>query len=91
MVLVDCVDNELVNIGAGDDESIRGFAAAICRIVDYPADRIEYDTTRYVGAVSKCLNVEKLRSLHPAYAPRALGEGLASTIAWFYESKAYLQ
>lgn len=91
VLLIDRVDNELVNIGAGVDESIRGFAAAICAIVGYPAERIEYDTSRYVGATSKCLDVEKLRALCPEYTPRPLSEGLASTIAWFYESKAYLQ
>lgn len=91
MVLIERVDNDLVNIGAGVDESIRGFADQICRAVGYPSERIQYDTTRYVGATSKCLNVEKLRVLYPEYAPRPLSEGLVDTIAWFYQSKAYLK
>ena len=91
MLLIDRVDNELVNIGAGVDQSIREFAAAICGVVGYPVETIQYDTTRYVGATSKCLDVKKLRTLCPEYAPRPLSEGLASTIAWFYESKAYMQ
>lgn len=90
MALVDKVDNELVNIGAGEEFSIRTFASHICRIVGYPAERIRYDPSGYVGATSKCLNVAKLRRLLPEYAPTPLAEGLASTIAWFYESKAFL-
>lgn len=90
IALVNKVDNDLVNIGAGEEFSIRTFAAHICHIVGYPEERIRYDASRYVGATSKCLNVAKLRRLLPDYAPTPLAQGLASTIAWFYESKAYL-
>lgn len=89
--LVDKVDNDLVNIGAGEEYSIRTFAGHICRIVGYPEEKIRYDTSRYVGATSKCLSVAKLKRLLPGYAPTALETGLKSTIAWFYQSKAYLQ
>jgi GDP-L-fucose synthase len=85
------VDNDLVNIGAGEEHTIRDFAAQICRIVGYPAERIQYDTSRYVGATSKCLGIAKLRRLMPSYAVTPLEAGLRSTIAWFYESKAYTQ
>ena len=44
--LVDCVDNDLVNIGAGEEFSIRTFVGHICRIVGYPEDRVQYDTSR---------------------------------------------
>lgn len=89
--LVEKVDNELVNVGAGEEYSIRTFASHICRIVGYPEERIGYDTSRYVGATSKCLNVAKIRKLLPDYSLLPLADGLGSTIAWFYESKAYLQ
>lgn len=85
------VDNDLVNIGAGEEHSIRDFAARICKVVGYPAERIQYDTSRYVGAKSKSLSTAKLRRLLPDYSPLPLDAGLKATIAWFYESKAYLQ
>jgi len=85
------VDNDLVNIGAGEEHTIREFAAQICRIVGYPAERIQYDTGRYVGATSKCLSIARLRGLMPAYSVTPLEKGLRETIAWFYESKAYAQ
>jgi GDP-L-fucose synthase len=87
--LVPRVDNDLINVGAGEEHSIREFARIICEIVGYPEDRIQYDTSRYVGAASKCLSIEKLRGLLPDYSLVPLAEGLRSSIAWFYESRAY--
>src|SRR6266478_10174465 len=51
--LTERFDNEIFNIGAGQEHSIRAFAASICRIVGYPTEKIVYDSTRYVGATSK--------------------------------------
>ena len=90
ITLVPRVDNDLVNVGAGEEHSIREFARIICGIVGYPEDRIQYDISRYVGAASKCLSIEKLRGLLPTYSLVPLAEGLRSSIAWFYDSKAYL-
>ncbi|HEY1684466.1 MAG TPA: NAD-dependent epimerase/dehydratase family protein [Tepidisphaeraceae bacterium] len=59
--LSDTCENELINLGAGAEHTIREFAEAICHIVDYPADAIQYDTSKYVGAKSKCLDITKLR------------------------------
>lgn len=91
IALVQRVENDLVNIGAGEEHSIRTFAGHISRIVGYDAARIQYDTSRYVGATSKCLSIDKLRRLLPQYRASGLEPGLRATIAWFYESKAYLQ
>ncbi len=71
------VKNEIVNIGAGEEHSIRFLANLICEIVGFPPEEIAYDTTRYVGAVSKCLNVGKLKSLLGEYRLTRLHEGIA--------------
>ena len=83
------VDNDIVNIGAGEEFSIRTFAQYICDIVEYPYDRIEFDTSRYVGATSKCLNVEKVKTLVKNYSLTPLTVGLEQTVRWFYESGAF--
>ena len=88
--LVESRDNDIVNIGTGEEHTIREFAELICDIVGYSSERIVYDTTRYVGALSKRLEVTKLRSLLPAFRPTCLRHGLEATVQWFYESRAYL-
>ena len=80
--LTDEVSNNIVNIGAGEEYSIRHFAQLICERVGYDFGKIQFDTTRYVGAKSKCLSTAKLRSLigDPDMTP--LAEGLGRTIDW---------
>lgn len=77
------VENELVNIGAGEEHSIREFAQAICDVVGYDFAKIEFDTTKYVGTRSKFLAVAKLKKLDPAYKMIPLAKGLEETIRWF--------
>lgn len=85
------VDNDLVNIGAGEEFSIREFACRICEMVGYDFDLIEFDTSRYTGAKAKSLATGKLQKLLPDFRPTPLQEGLAGTIRWFYDSKAFVQ
>lgn len=87
LLLSDRVDNEVVNIGAGQEHSIREFAAAICAITGFDPGRIAYDTSRYVGAQSKCLDIAKLRSLVPALQLTPLDQGLRHTIDWFEQAR----
>jgi GDP-L-fucose synthase len=88
--LAESRENDLVNIGVGEEHTIRTFAQLICEIVGYPAGRIEYDTSRYVGALSKCLDVAKMKALLPSFRPTPVREGIERTVRWFYESQAYL-
>ena len=83
--------DDLVNIGAGEEHSIREFARLICDEVGYPFEEIRFDTTRYVGARSKSLDVTRLRQLVGDLALTPLAEGLRRTIAWFrHEASALL-
>ncbi len=81
-------DNEIFNIGAGQEFSIRTFADNISQIIEYDEKQIQYDKSRYVGATSKCLNVEKAKAA-VTYDLTPLCDGLQQTIQWFKESKAY--
>lgn len=84
--LADSVDNEVVNIGFGREHSIREFAALICAEVGYDPAAIQYDTSRYVGARSKCLEIGKLRRLLRDFSPTPLEQGLPPVIAWVRDS-----
>jgi GDP-L-fucose synthase len=81
--LADGVSNELVNMGSGEEHSIREFAQAICDHVGYDFGKIEFDLSKYVGAKSKVLDVSKLNRLLPDRPKTPLAKGLAHTIDWF--------
>jgi GDP-L-fucose synthase len=80
-------DNDIVNIGAGEEFTIRHFAKLICEKVGYDFNAIEFDTSRYVGARSKCLVVKKLRSLIPDLTMTPVDIGLTKTIDWFWRER----
>ncbi len=75
--------NDIFNIGSGKDYSIKEFAQVICEQTGYDFNAIQYDTTQYVGAKSKILDVEKYRNvLGGSHMDTGLSEGLQQTIAW---------
>lgn len=81
--LADGCPHDLVNIGAGGEHSIREFAGLICEITGYDREKIQYDTSRYVGAKSKCLRIDRLKELVPELNLIPLGTGLRDVIQWF--------
>ena len=52
---------ELINLGAGQDHSIRDFAQAICKSTGASASLVKYDVSRYTGAKSKRLQIDKIK------------------------------
>ncbi len=81
------VENDVVNVGSGEEHSIREFADAICELIDYDPAHIQYDTAKYVGARSKVLDVSKLARVLPDRANTSLRDGLRETINWFKLAK----
>ncbi len=73
-------DVPLVNVGHGEDFSIREFAVLVCRHVGYDFGAVHFDTSRYVGARAKCLRTDRLRRLLPDLRLTPLSEGLPRTI-----------
>ena len=88
LMLAATCDNELVNIGAGKEYSIQQFAQLICTEIECEFSQIEFDATRYVGALSKCLVTTKLSHLLPDWRQTPLEAGLRTTIAWFLHQRA---
>jgi GDP-L-fucose synthase len=72
-----------VNVGTGEDLSIRQLAELVGTIV-YPDAQLEFDTTKPDGMPRKVLDVTKLRGLgwEPAIP---LEDGIRSAYAWFCE------
>lgn len=74
-------ENDLYNIGAGEDYTIQDFAGLICEVVGVDPADIHYDTSKYVGAKSKMLSTKKLDLLLPDRRKTPLRKGLEITIA----------
>ncbi len=80
-------ENDTINVGAGEEYSIRRFAEMICAIIGYDPGAIRYDKTKYVGVRSKCLVTVKIRGLVPDLELTPMAEGLERTIEWFLSPK----
>jgi GDP-L-fucose synthase len=83
-------DNELINVGAGSEHSIRHFAHLISAAAGYDFARIQFDRTRYVGAKSKFLETARLHEHLPGWSPIVLEEGLKQTLTWFMDNRSKL-
>ena len=74
---------EPINVGWGEDLTIRELATTIARIAGFRG-RFDFDTTRPDGTPRKVLDVSRLTAL--GWRPRiSLKDGLAATYAWFRE------
>lgn len=83
--------NDIYNIGGGEDYSIKDFANIICELTGYDPANIGYDVTQYVGARSKILSIDKYRATVGAEPQRTpLTKGIAETIEWFMDNKEQL-
>lgn len=76
-------DNEIVNIGVGQDIPIKELAEQIKEIVDYKGDLV-FNTSKPDGTPRKLVDVTKINNLGWK-ANISLEEGLRSTYTWFQE------
>jgi GDP-L-fucose synthase len=70
-----------LNIGTGEDHSIRELADLVARVVGYRGS-IAWDTTRPDGAPRKLLDSSRIRRAHWAPSVR-LEDGLRMTYEWY--------
>jgi len=75
-----------VNIGVGDDMTIRALAEMICEVVGF-AGELRFDSSKPDGTPRKLLDVTLLHSLGWRHKI-GLKEGLESTYAWFRDHYA---
>jgi GDP-L-fucose synthase len=77
---------EHVNVGTGEDLTIRELAALVREIV-HPQAQLAFDATKPDGAPRKLLDVSRLHALGWRHKI-ALREGIASSYRWFLENHA---
>jgi len=74
---------QLLNVGWGEDVSIRELAGIIQEIVGF-SGQLRFDTTKPDGTPRKLLDVSKLKE--HGWSPKiSLREGIAATYRWFVE------
>jgi GDP-L-fucose synthase len=76
----------IVNIGWGEDITIRQLAELVLSVIGY-SGRLEFDSSKPDGTPRKLLDVTRLTNL--GWKPRiSLDAGIAQTYAWFKEHSA---
>jgi len=82
LFLMERYDDDMhVNVGSGEDVSIRELAEMVRDIV-YPEAEIEFDTTKPDGTPRKLLDVSRLHALGWRHSTDLTG-GLRATYEWF--------
>ena len=82
-------DESPVNVGWGEDLTIRELATLVARVVGYQG-RLSFDTSKPDGTPRKLLDVSRLQGL--GWRPTIrLEDGLKQTYAWFLENRASLR
>jgi len=72
---------EIINVGCGEDISIRELAELVCDVVGFDG-KLAWDATRPDGTPRKLLDITKLRNL--GWRPTiSLRDGIARTYEWF--------
>jgi GDP-L-fucose synthase len=81
--------DEIINIGTGEDITIKQLAEMIVEVTGYKND-YEWDTSKPNGTPRKVLNVDKVKSL--GWEPKiSLREGLESTYEWMKNNRSNLR
>ena len=76
----------IVNVGWGEDVTIRELAELIVSVIDY-SGRLIFDTSKPDGTPRKLLDVQRLHGL--GWRPKiALRPGIEQTYRWFRENLA---
>ena len=75
--------NEIFNIGGGKEYSIKFFAKKISKILEFDESKIVYDTSKYVGAKSKNLDISKLKQFNIKTNQITLENGIKEVIDWY--------
>ena len=77
--------DEHINVGTGEDVTIKELAETIVDVVGYKND-YEWDTSKPNGTPRKVLNVDKIKSL--GWEPKiSLREGIKSTYEWYKKNE----
>ncbi len=76
---------EVINVGCGEDVTIRELAELICEVVGFTG-RLDFDASKPDGTPRKLLDISRLRAL--GWKPRvSLRDGIRDTYEWYLREK----
>ena len=78
-----------VNLGSGEEVSIRNLAQLIVEEVGFTG-KITWDISKPNGQPRRCLDVSRARELFGFYARHTFREGIRQTVAWYLTQKKLL-
>ena len=77
---------DLINIGCGEDVTIRELAETVCDVLGFDGS-LEFDASKPDGTPRKLLDISKIKSL--GWSPRIpLREGIADAYDWFTKNQS---
>ena len=77
---------DLVNIGCGEDVTIRELAETVCDVLGFDGS-LEFDAGKPDGTARKLLDISKIKSL--GWSPKiSLREGIADAYDWFVKNQS---
>ncbi|HKT35357.1 MAG TPA: GDP-L-fucose synthase [Nitrospira sp.] len=83
-------DSKPLNLGTGEEISIKALATLIASEVGY-AGRIAWDSTKPNGQPRRCLDVSRIKQVIGFQAKHPLRDGLKKTIAWYRAHRSALR
>ena len=78
-------DSEIINVGTGEEQTIRELAEKVARIVGFKG-QIAFDPSQPDGTPRKLLDVSRIHALGWR-ATTSLQEGIAKSYRWFLENR----
>jgi len=82
--------DEPVNLGTGEEITIRDLAHMIATEVGFAGD-VVWDATKANGQPRRCLDVSRAKELFGFEATRHLCEGIPKTVAWFQANRNHIR
>lgn len=77
---------DLINIGCGEDVTIRELAETVCYVLGFDGS-LEFDASKPDGTPRKLLDISKIKSL--GWSPKIpLRDGIADAYRWFVENQS---
>jgi len=86
ILLVADYDGDLINVGSGQETTIKFLAEKIKETVGYQGE-IFYNTDRFVGARQKVLDISKAKEKYSWSPQVTLEQGLKKTIEWYMQNE----